>query len=79
MVIASSACGANRMKKLTDKCRSYDIPLFVLDASRYDLLGQKAGNSIAVTDEGFVRSLNELIDQETALNQRSSDPEKGDE
>ncbi len=61
-VVMSSLCGSNRVKKLKNKCASYEVPLYILDAARYDRLGPKAGNSIAIVDEGFAKSLSQRMD-----------------
>lgn len=65
-VVMSSLTGANRTKKLINKCASYQIPLYVLEAERYDRLGNKAGNSMAILDDGFARSLSSLLQVQSA-------------
>ncbi|WP_288340443.1 50S ribosomal protein L7ae [uncultured Allobaculum sp.] len=60
-VVISSACGANRTKKLHDKCSFYSIPCYTLEADRYDQLGSKAGNSIAILDAGFARGIEKYL------------------
>lgn len=80
-VIVSDACGANRRKKLHDKCATYNVPLYTLEAARYDSLGNKAGNSIAVLDPGFAKSLIPLFEfekQAKAEKQAESHAEESD-
>lgn len=72
-VVMSSLTGANRVKKLSNKCASYDVPLYVLNAARYDRLGQKAGNSMAILDDGFAKALSALLQPQTKPEESGSD------
>jgi ribosomal protein L7Ae-like RNA K-turn-binding protein len=64
LVLLSADASENTKKKITDKCRSYGVPIkFVED--RY-LLGQAIGKEarvvVAVMDDGFAKKLVTLLD-----------------
>jgi ribosomal protein L7Ae-like RNA K-turn-binding protein len=64
LVLLSADASENTKKKITDKCRSYEVPIkFVED--RY-LLGQAIGKEarvvVAVMDDGFAKKLITLLD-----------------
>jgi ribosomal protein L7Ae-like RNA K-turn-binding protein len=64
LVILSADASANTMKKITDKCKSYKVPLKLVE-NRH-LLGQAIGKEarvvVAVMDDGFSRKLVSLLD-----------------
>ncbi|WP_066173109.1 YlxQ family RNA-binding protein [Bacillus marinisedimentorum] len=64
LVILAGDASENTVKKMTDKCKTFDVPLrFAQD--RYTLgeaIGKPARVSVAVTDEGFAKKLISLLD-----------------
>jgi ribosomal protein L7Ae-like RNA K-turn-binding protein len=64
LVLLSADASANTTKKITDKCKSYQVPCkFVEDRH---LLGQAIGKEarvvVAVLDDGFAKKLMTLLD-----------------
>lgn len=64
LVLLSADASENTTKKITDKCRSYEVPIkFVEDRH---LLGQAIGKEarvvVAVMDDGFAKKLVSLLD-----------------
>ncbi len=65
IVIISSDASANTMKKIQDKCKSYNVELHVF-GDRTDLghaTGKDARVVLAVTDQGFAKKLSELLNE----------------
>ncbi|RXT15155.1 YlxQ family RNA-binding protein [Ammoniphilus sp. CFH 90114] len=65
LVILSGDASDNTLKKVTDKCRTYDIPLRLF-ADRYRLghyIGKEQRVVIGVKDYGFARELLKHMDQ----------------
>jgi len=64
LVLLSADASQNTTKKVTDKCKSYNIPLKMVE-NRF-LLGQAIGKEarvvVAVLDEGFAKKLLTLLD-----------------
>ncbi|MCM2533423.1 YlxQ family RNA-binding protein [Neobacillus pocheonensis] len=64
LILLSADASANTTKKITDKCKSYEIP-FKMVENRH-LLGQAIGKEarvvVAVLDDGFARKLVTLLD-----------------
>ncbi len=64
LVLLSKDASANTHKKITDKCKSYEVPYRMVD-DRY-LLGQSIGKEarvvVAVLEDGFARKLMTLLD-----------------
>ena len=64
LVLLSADASANTTKKITDKCKSYEVPLKMVE-NRH-LLGQAIGKEarvvIAVMDDGFAQKLVTLLD-----------------
>ena len=64
LVLLSADASANTTKKITDKCKSYEVPLKIVE-SRH-LLGQAIGKEarvvVAVLDDGFAKKLVTLLD-----------------
>lgn len=56
-VLLSETCGANRRKKIQDKCASFNVPLIVLDPSRFDAISSLITGAVAITDDGFARGI----------------------
>lgn len=57
VVILSDGCGANRSKKIQDKCAYYKIPLVILSALRFNTISSKVQGAMSVLDEGFAKSI----------------------
>ena len=55
LVLVSSLCGQNRMKKIQDKCTYYNVP-YVLDDVSY-----KKMSAIAIVDSGFAKAIIEKM------------------
>ncbi|MDT9023963.1 MULTISPECIES: YlxQ family RNA-binding protein [Rossellomorea] len=65
LVILSKDASANTYKKITDKCKSYNVPVSLVD-SRNDLgqaIGKEARVVVAVMEAGFAGKLSELLDE----------------
>ncbi|MFP7296138.1 YlxQ family RNA-binding protein [Neobacillus niacini] len=64
LVLLSADASANTTKKITDKCKSYEVP-YKLVEDRH-LLGQAIGKEarvvVAVLDNGFAKKLMTLLD-----------------
>lgn len=64
LVILSQDASHNTTKKVTDKCKSYQVPFKYVE-NRF-LLGRSIGKDarvvVAVIDEGFAKKLNEVLD-----------------
>ena len=65
IVIISSDASANTMKKIQDKCKSYNVELHVF-GDRSDLghaTGKEARVVLAITDDGFAKKLSGLLNE----------------
>lgn len=64
LVLLSADASQNTMKKITDKCNSYEVPIKKVE-NRY-LLGQAIGKEarvvVAVLDVGFAKKLKQMLD-----------------
>ena len=63
LVILSNDASKNTMKKLTNKCNTYDVEKHVF-GSREELghaIGKEARVVLALTDKGFAKKLSELL------------------
>jgi ribosomal protein L7Ae-like RNA K-turn-binding protein len=64
LILLSADASANTTKKVTDKCKSYEVP-YKLVEDRH-LLGQAIGKEarvvVAVLDDGFAKKLMTLLD-----------------
>ncbi|MEW9050706.1 MAG: YlxQ family RNA-binding protein [Neobacillus sp.] len=64
LILLSADASANTTKKITDKCKSYEVP-YKLVEDRH-LLGQAIGKEarvvVAVLDDGFAKKLVSLLD-----------------
>ncbi|MBM7694665.1 ribosomal protein L7Ae-like RNA K-turn-binding protein [Peribacillus deserti] len=64
LVILADDASHNTEKKITDKCKFYNVPLFRVE-NRFVLgqaIGKDARVTVAVLDEGFARKLQTLLD-----------------
>lgn len=57
IVIYSKSIGANRKKKITDKCSSYSVPCLELDDEDFNKISSRAINSFAVLDKGLADAM----------------------
>ena len=64
LVLLSADASANTAKKITDKCKSYEVPFRMME--NRDLLGQAIGKEarvvVAILDGGFAKKLLTLLD-----------------
>lgn len=67
MVLLSDGCGANRKKKIQDKCRFYQVVLVQIPASRFERISGKVNGAAAVLDPGFAKKLTELAKAQSLL------------
>ncbi|WP_078413204.1 YlxQ family RNA-binding protein [Priestia abyssalis] len=64
VVLLSSDASANTIKKVSDKCSFYKVPLKHVP-DRYQLgqaIGKDARVVVAITDEGFAKKLMTMLD-----------------
>lgn len=57
LVVYSSVCGANRTKKLKDKCAYYDVPLFEMEAEEFSCISNRAAMSLGITDQNLASGI----------------------
>ncbi|CEA04542.1 50S ribosomal protein L7 [Lysinibacillus sp. BF-4] len=65
LVIIAEDASANTMKKITDKCKYYNVEYHVF-GDRYDLghaTGKEARVALAITDKGFAKKLSSLLNE----------------
>ncbi|MEN2766408.1 L7Ae/L30e/S12e/Gadd45 family ribosomal protein [Ornithinibacillus xuwenensis] len=64
LILIANDTGPQTMKKLTDKCQSYNIP-YIIVADNRDTLSNAIGKShrvaIAILDDGFANKLKSLL------------------
>ena len=66
MVIVGEDASENTKKKFRNMCEFYQVPLFFY-GTREELghaLGKELRASLAVTDEGFAKSLKKMLEEE---------------
>lgn len=56
-VLLSDGCGANRAKKIQDKCAFYHIALIQLPAWQFDAISSKVNGAVAILDPGFANGI----------------------
>ena len=61
LVLVSSLCGQNRMKKIQDKCTYYNVPYRVVEPSILDDVSYKKMSAIAIVDSGFAKAIIEKM------------------
>lgn len=63
LVLLASDIGSQTKKKITDKCKTYDIPYVIVD--NREVISQAIGKShrvaVAILDEGFATKLKSLL------------------
>ncbi|KAB2337551.1 YlxQ family RNA-binding protein [Cytobacillus depressus] len=64
LILLSADASVNTTKKVTDKCKSYQIPYKLVESR--EILGQAIGKDarvvVAVLDDGFAKKLKSLLD-----------------
>lgn len=64
LILLSADASVNTTKKVTNKCKSYQVPYRLVD--NRDILGQAIGKDarvvVAVLDDGFAKKLKSLLD-----------------
>lgn len=64
LVLIAEDTGIQTMKKITDKCKFYNVPFRIVD--NREILGQAMGKServaVAIIDQGFAKKMMSLID-----------------
>ncbi len=64
LVLLSQDASNNTMKKITDKCKFYQVPIITVN-NRYQLgqaIGKEARVVVAINDAGFATKLKTLLD-----------------
>ena len=64
LVLLSADASANTVKKITDKCKSYDVPFKMVENREVlgHAIGKEARVVVAVLDGGFAKKLLTLLD-----------------
>ena len=64
LVLLSKDASANTVKKITDKCRSYDVPFRMIENREVlgHAIGKEARVVVAILDGGFAKKLLTLLD-----------------
>ncbi|MBY0120653.1 YlxQ family RNA-binding protein [Bacillus sp. S/N-304-OC-R1] len=64
LILLSADASVNTTKKVTDKCKSYQVPYRIVESR--EILGQAIGKEarvvVAVLDGGFAKKLKSLLD-----------------
>lgn len=63
LVLLASDIGKSTYKKLTDKCKTYEIPFVTVDdrATLSHAIGKTDRVAIAILDDGFAKKLQTLL------------------
>ncbi len=64
LILIASDIGPQTKKKLTDKCRSYQVPIRMVDDRNTisHAIGKDGRVAIAINDDGFASKLSSLLD-----------------
>ena len=64
LVLLSKDASANTVKKITDKCRSYDVPFRMIESREVlgHAIGKEARVVVAILDGGFAKKMLTLLD-----------------
>jgi ribosomal protein L7Ae-like RNA K-turn-binding protein len=64
LVLVSKDASANTVKKITDKCRSYDVPFRMIENREVlgHAIGKEARVVVAILDGGFAKKMLTLLD-----------------
>ncbi|GAA0461578.1 YlxQ family RNA-binding protein [Alkalibacillus silvisoli] len=66
LVLLSKDASNNTVKKLTDKCKSFNVSYYIVDDDRQTLskaIGKQGRVAVAVNDEGFANKLKQLLSE----------------
>jgi ribosomal protein L7Ae-like RNA K-turn-binding protein len=69
LVIIAEDASSNAVKKFSDKCRSYQVPI-IQHCTREDLggsIGRENRIIVAITDQGFVRMIQRALENQTEV------------
>jgi len=63
LVILASDTGKQTMKKITDKCKYYQVPYVIADdrETLSNAIGKSQRVAIAILDEGFAKKIGSLL------------------
>ncbi|MBU6081077.1 YlxQ family RNA-binding protein [Allobacillus halotolerans] len=63
LVLIAEDASDNTQKKLTDKCKSYQVPYVIIDNRQVlsKAIGKEGRVAVGVTDAGFSEKLSELL------------------
>jgi ribosomal protein L7Ae-like RNA K-turn-binding protein len=64
LILLSADASANTAKKITDKCKSYGVPLKFIENREVlgNAIGKEARVVVAILDQGFAKKLLTLLD-----------------
>lgn len=64
LVLLANDAGMQTRKKITDKCKTYDIPLRIVDDKETlsNAIGKAERVAIAILDAGFAAKIKSLLD-----------------
>lgn len=64
LVLIASDTGMQTTKKITDKCKTYDVPLRIVDDKETlsNAIGKTERVAIAILDAGFAAKIKSLLD-----------------
>lgn len=67
LVLLASDTGPQTTKKVTDKCKTYEIPLRIVDDKETlsNAIGKSERVAIAILDAGFAAKIKSLLDNST--------------
>lgn len=60
-VIYSSAIGANSKKKILNKCSTYKVPVYEMDASQFETIHPSIHTSIGITNANLAEKIEEVL------------------
>ncbi|KGX88596.1 YlxQ family RNA-binding protein [Pontibacillus marinus] len=65
LILIAEDTGVNTKKKLTDKCRSYEVPFRKVDDrdTLSNAIGKSGRVAIAITEHGFAKKIMSLLDE----------------
>ncbi|WP_289804482.1 L7Ae/L30e/S12e/Gadd45 family ribosomal protein [Dubosiella newyorkensis] len=51
------SCGENKSKKLIDKCATFHVPIYEIDAKDFDAISNSPISSLSILDENFAKGI----------------------
>lgn len=72
LVVVSSECGQNRLKKLKDKTSFYKVDLLIFDSIWFDQITHKSLSAFAITDAGFAKAIRKEMERTGVDNGKNS-------